>query len=450
MTSVSRSLLITLGSGLVAWALFMVALYTDLFVSEIFEGGSRIGQDPPVAASTYLFLAAVAVFGLASLWGQRIAISLRVSAGPESRPERAAHRFSTLALIIAMALSAILAISAFLEGFGRNDESDTLLIRFGNVYGPILLYTALVVTILLLGFVFRRDTLPKSTDTHSDELEDGGAGLAGRRDLGASYAIPIVATAIALIFGLIVYDATGRALEVWVWVAIQVLIGSGIVAGTVFAERAIAQGPTSTSSRSRITRGARGLSFVLSIVFAAVVGLMGFGYGASAIDSLRSSPYFFLDILTGPNTPLERVEVSLNGNELVEGSTASLTLEPSGEVLLAAEVESSDYFYETRPLPGNLEPGDYTVVAAATAEDGRSLSREVDFEVTAQGTVTYDIEREINPQWEEDNTVIVDPDGEWFVEDFLPALVLVVLALSVIYLTLTERNRPARGVREDA
>ena len=56
-----------------------------------------------------------------------------------------------------MALSAILATSAFLEGFGRDDQDDTLLIRFGNVYGPILLYTALVVAILLLGFVFRRD-----------------------------------------------------------------------------------------------------------------------------------------------------------------------------------------------------------------------------------------------------------------------------------------------------
>ena len=258
----------------------------------------------------------------------------------------------------------------------------------------------------------------------------------------------LLPTAIALIFGLIVYDATGRALEVWVWVAIQVVIGSGIVAGTVFGERAIAQGPTSQSSRSRITRGARGLSFVLSIVFAAVVGLMGFGYGASAIDSLRSSPYFFLDILTGPNTPIERVEVSLNGNDLAEGSTVSITLEPVGEVLLAAEVDDADYFYDTRPLPGNLEPGDYTVVAVGTAEDGRALSRDVEFEVTPEGTVTYDVEREINAQWEDDNTVIVEADGEWFIEDFLPALVLIVLALSVIYLTLTERNRPARGVRE--
>ena len=77
MTPVSRSLLITLGSALIAWALFMVALYTDLFVSDVFDDGVRVGQDPPVAPATYLFLAAVTVFGLASLWGQRIAISLR-------------------------------------------------------------------------------------------------------------------------------------------------------------------------------------------------------------------------------------------------------------------------------------------------------------------------------------------------------------------------------------
>ena len=450
MTTSSRSILITLIAALVSWSVFMLALYTDLFITDVFEDGIRVGQEPSVQVSIYLFFVAVALFGLAALWGQRLAIRARVQAGPESRPERAAHRFGTLSLIIAMALSAILAISAFAEGFGRADEQRELAIRFGNVYGPILLYTALVVTILLLGFVFRRDTLPKSSDVISEEIEDGGAGVSGQRDLGASYAIPIVATAIALIFGLIVYDATGNALEVWVWVAIQLVIGAGIVAGTVFAERAVAHGPTSQSSRSRITRGARGLSFVLSIVFAAVVGLMGFGYGASAVEVLRSNPYFFVNILTGPSTPLERTEVSLNGSELAEGSTVSIVLEPGGEELLVEEVTDAEYFYDSRPLPGNLEPGDYTLVAQGTAEDGRTLGREVDFEVTAEGQVFYDVEKEIDAQWQEDTGVIVPADAEWFIEDFLPALVLITLSLSVIYLTLTERNRPARGVREES
>lgn len=449
MNAASRSLLITLTAALLSWLLFMIALYTDLFVTGVFDDGVRVGQDPPVAASTYLIFAALALFGLAALYGQRLIIAARLQAGPESRPERAVHRFGTLALIIAMAIAAVLAISTFLEGFAGADERRDLAVRFGNVYGPILLYTALVITILLFGFVLRRDTLPKTSEAMLDEGGDSGQAPEGRRDLGASYAIPIAATALALIIGLIVYDATGNALQVWVWVAIQLIIGSGIVAGTIFGERAIAQGPTSQSSRSRITQAARGLSFVLSIVFAATVTLMGFGYGASAIDSLRSSPYLFVDIISPPNTPLERVDVTVNASDLAEGSTVRVVLEPGGDVVLADEISDADYFYDTQPLPTTLQPGSFSLVAEATAQDGRALSRSVDFELTAEGQVFYEIDRDRNPSWNEDNEVILSADGRWLVEDFLPALVLIVLSLAVIYLTLTERNRPARGVRRE-
>jgi len=446
MSRVSLSLALPLGAAVVSWSLFMAGLYSDLFVRDLFENGERVGQEPAVAVSTYLFFAAVAVFSVAALVGQRIAIRERVSIGPQSRPERSAHRFGTLALIVAMSIAAFLAITTFLEGFGRADEQQALATRLGNVYAPILLYTALVVTVLLLGFVFRKDTLPKSSDQPDADDSDHGAGVAGQRDLGASYAVPIVATAVALIAGLIVYDATGEALEVWVWVAIQAVIGAGIVAGTIFGERAVAQGPTSLSSRSRITRGARGLSFVLSIVFGAVVGIMGFGFGASAVDSLRISPYFYLDILAGPNTPVENVDVSLSAWDTEEGSTASIALEPGGEVLLSKPVEDSDYFYETRPLPGNLDAGEYTLVAEGTSADGRLLSQELDFEVTDSGAVLWDTDRSDREQWEQDNQVIVSADAKWWLEDFLPAFVLILLAVGSVFVTVTERNRSARGL----
>lgn len=447
---VVSSLAVPLSAAVLSWGLFMAGLYTDLFVQDLFKDGERVGQEPAVAASTYLFFAAVAVFALAALWGQRRAISERVAHGPRARPERSAHRFGTLALIVAMAIAAILAISTFFEGFGRATEEQALATRLGNVYAPILLYTALVVTVLLVGFVFRRDTLPKSSDLPEESDDTLVTGVSGQRDLGAAYAVPIVATAIALIAGLIVYDATGEALEVWVWVAIQAVIAAGLIAGTVFAERAVSQGPTAQSSRSRITRGARSLSFVLSIVFGAVVGIMGFGYGASAIDSLRIQPYFFLDILAGPNTPVEKVDVSLNAWDIQDNSSASITLEPTGTVLLSESVTDRDYFYETRPLPGNLEPGDYTLVAEGTSIDGRLLSQTIDFEVTDSGVVLWDTDRSDSDQWEQDNNVIVSPDGRWLIQDFLPAFVLIVLAVGTVYVTITERNRPARGLTQRA
>ncbi|MEX2441450.1 MAG: hypothetical protein WD400_02260, partial [Pontimonas sp.] len=357
-----------------------------------------------------------------ALWSQRVAIAQRIAVGPHSRPERAAHRFTTLILIIAMALAAILAIGTFLEGFGRPDQRADILVRFGNVYAPILLYTALVITVLLVGFVFRHDSLPKSSDSRADGADtphtatdppatdppatdsaNAWQGMpssdSGRRDLSASYAIPIVATAVALIVGLIVYDATGNALEVWVWVGIQSLIGAGIVAGTVYGERAIARGPKGASSRSRITQGARSLSFVLSIVFATVVGIMGFSYGSSAVDSLRSQPYLSIDIFSASPTAQDRVEVGVNAWGLQEGSTLTLVLEPGSTALLSGAASDDEYFYESTTLGGDLEAGAYSLVAEATSEDGRTLTRTFEFAVDQAGAVFWNPEKGLSDQW---------------------------------------------------
>jgi len=453
--AISRAIAAPLSAVLVAWALVMLAQYTDLFVKDVFDDGNRVGSEPAVALSTYLVVLAVGLVAAVALWSQRVAIAQRIAKGPHSRPERAAHRFTTLILIIAMALAAILAISTFLEGFGRPDQRADILVRFGNVYAPILLYTALVITVLLVGFVFRHDSLPKSSDSRADEANtthtpadpiDAGQSIAsngvGRRDLSASYAIPIVATAVALIVGLIVYDATGNALEVWVWVGIQFLIGAGIVAGTVYGERAIAGGPEGASSRSRITRGARSLSFVLSIVFATVVGIMGFSYGSSAVDSLRSQPYLSIDIFSASPTPQDRVEVGVNAWDLQVGSTITLVLEPGGTALLSGAASDDEYFYESTTLGGELEAGPYSLVAEATSEDGRTLTRTFEFSVNEAGAVSWDPEKDFPDQWSEDNTVIVSPDAKWWLEELLPALMLVLLSVSVVHLSITRRNNP--------
>lgn len=427
----------------------MIGLYSDLYVTQVYDdNGMWIGQDPAVSPSTYIFFAAVAVFAIAALWGQRLAIAERISRGPADRAARGAHRFTTLAIIIGLAISAILAISTFLRGFGTATEiEETLSVRLFGVYLPILLYTALTVWVLLAGFVFRKDTLPKSSDKVADGVaeESGGEVAGSQRDLGLSYALPIIAAAIALIFGLVVYDVTGTTLEVWIWVVIQILIATGVVAGTIYAERAVHQGPTSNTSRSRITRGARGLNFVLSIVFGAVVTGMAFGYGGSAIDSLRISPAFYLEILAGPGAPIENADVGVTGRDLKEGSDVSVTLSEPVEVLFSEEVTDSDYFYQTRPLPGGLEEGDYLLSAEATSIDGRVLGRELEFSVSEEGNVFWDAKYNYDYYNEEDAT-IRDADLGWLIEDFLPALVLLTLALGGVYLTLTERNRAPRGL----
>ena len=140
--------------------------------------------------------------------------------------------------------------------------------------------TALVVTVLLLAFVFR-----------DDKTEDRSASKKGldprQKALGLGYAIPIIAAAIAVIFGLVVYDVTGTSLEAWVWVIIQVIIAAGIILGTHYARMAKAEKPAPAKPRTAWASGAWNLNFVLSIVFGAVVSVMAFVFGIGSFEELR-------------------------------------------------------------------------------------------------------------------------------------------------------------------
>lgn len=440
-----RSIATPLVAVVISWVIFMIAVYTELFVKPVYDENDQwIGEDPAIQAAPYLFFLATAVFTIGAVWAQRLAIRRRIELGPEERLPRAAHRFATLTIVIGLVVSAVLAISVFLEGFNTyGPRSDDITLRLLTTYLPIILYTILVVTVLLVAFVFRGDTLPKSDDkAHFEEEAPGAADEAiARKSLGGAYAIPIVAVAIALIFGLVVFDITGTTLQVWVWVIIQAMIGIGIVLGTIFGEKAVLAGPRGKSSRGRITKSARGLNFVLSIVFGAVVTVMGFGYGASAIDQLRISPQFYMDIYASPGADIRNTEFGASGFDLLEGSTVSIGLEEPERSLLSGEVDSFGDFYQQEPLPQDLEPGDYVLVGQATSADGRPLAREIPFTLDEDGTVTWDYYQDDFMKYEMEESRLLGPSLEWFFDDLLPALVLITLAQTGIYLTVTERNK---------
>jgi len=441
-----RSVAIPLVALAVSWAIFMVAIYTDLFVEQIIDdNGNWVGEDPAIKVSKYLFFVAVAVFASASIYAQRLAIKQRIEVGADERLPRSAHRFATLTIVIALVVGAILGISVFLEGFNTyGPRSDDLALRFFSTYLPILLYTALVVAGLLVGFVFRKDSLPKSDDKVSTRT--GPVDLADQkpeatRSLGAAYALPIIAVAVALIFGLIVFDATGTTLQVWVWVIIQTLIGAGVVMGAIFAEQAVASGPIGHSSRSRITRGARSLNFVLSIVFGGVVTIMGFSYGASAVQSLQVSPSLYIEIMPAQDPTVNEIEAVANGWDLEEGSTVTLTLEDPRQEILRGTVGNLGDFYQSATLPQNLEPGEYLVEAEATAADGTPLSRVFRFAITETGAIDLKFSQANYPNYGQEESRIIDASWAWFFDDLLPAFVLILLAQLGVYFSITSRNR---------
>jgi hypothetical protein len=221
-------------------------------------------------------------FGLLALYGQRLALRARALAGVDDSLARAAHRFTTFAVIVALVAGAFFAIGNFLGAFNTFiDREENLTVRLFDVYIPILLATGLVVYILLRAFVFRKQVVKGAKKERMSESE---------KALGLGYAVPIIATAIAIIFGLAVYDVTRTDLEVWVWVIIQVIIVSGILLGTRFSTKAKAAKAAPPRTRATLAAGAANLNFVLSIVFGVTVSFMSFTFGAMAIETLRVYP----------------------------------------------------------------------------------------------------------------------------------------------------------------
>lgn len=284
MDSIKRSksaIMLPLAGLVVGWSLFMGAIYSDLFVAlpSYDNQGNYIGPEPTVQLSTYLFLIGITAFGIASLIGQTIALRVRIE--QDNPLAKAAHRFTNLLVIISLVAGAVYAIGNFLGAFNNYASRDaSLLVRLFGVYVPILLATALVVVVLLRAFVFRKDAPDLGSVAEDAERK------ALQRAVGLAYAAPIIGTAIAIIFGLAVYDITRTDLDVWIWVIIQLIIATAILIGTKFASRAKSSKPLPVKPRVAGI-AAVNLNLVLSIVFGAVVSVMSFSYGAQAIDSLR-------------------------------------------------------------------------------------------------------------------------------------------------------------------
>jgi heme/copper-type cytochrome/quinol oxidase subunit 2 len=269
----------------VGWTLFMFAIYSDLFVFPIYDSqGMYLGETQIVQISTYLYLVGIVVFGLLALRGQQMSLHARELAGLDAPLPRAAHRFTNLTVVISLVGGSIYAIGNFLNAFNSfGQENVNLLVRLFDVYVPIVLATILVIYILLRAFVYRKQTVKQAKKQSMSESE---------KALGLGYAIPILLTAVAIIFGLVVYDITRTDLQVWVWVVIQVIIALGILLGTRFSSKAKAAKAAPPRVRQTLAAGATNLNFVLSIVFGATVSIMSFTFGASAIESLRIWPEY--------------------------------------------------------------------------------------------------------------------------------------------------------------
>ena len=266
------------------WGMMILAQYVDLYREQpTYDlNGKPLPFEVTLQWSVYLILLGITGVAIASLLGQRIALALRTEA--DSPLAQSAHRFNNLFLILSLVGGAIFAIGNFMGAFNNYDSREASpLVRIFGVYVPIVLATALVVVVILFAFVFRKD----APDISHEEKDEERARL--QRAIGLAYASPIIGTAIAIIFGLVVYDTTRTTLDVWIWVIIQAIIATSIIIGTRFAAQARSAKPLQPKPR-RTGTAAVNLNLVLSIVFGAVVTIMSFSFGFGAIEKLREWP----------------------------------------------------------------------------------------------------------------------------------------------------------------
>jgi len=266
------------------WAMMMLAQYVDLQreYPTYDKNGVQLPYEITLQWSVYLILLGITGVAIASLLGQRIALALRVE--NDSPLALSAHRFNNLFVILSLVAGAVFAVGNFLGAFNTYDSRDASpFVRIFGVYVPIVLATALVVVVILFAFVFRKD----APDIAHEERDEERARL--QRAVGLAYASPIIGTAIAIIFGLVVYDTTRTTLDVWIWVIIQAIIATSIIIGTRFASEARSSKPLQPKPR-RTGTAAVNLNFVLSIIFGVAVTVMAFTFGFAAIEDLREWP----------------------------------------------------------------------------------------------------------------------------------------------------------------
>ncbi|CAB4547767.1 MAG: hypothetical protein F2536_03985 [Actinobacteria bacterium] len=284
LTQLKNTIRFPLIALIFTWFSFMAAIYIGIRNPQVTydNNGQPIYPEPYVAMQTYVILLGITVFALVAL--QSLLKALAIRSKNESSLARASHRFNNLGVILSLLAGSIFAIGNFLGAWNSYDpNNDPVLIRFLNVYLPIILATALVVFVILRAFVFRKD----APDIPNVEKDESLAKL--QRAVGLAYASPIIGTAIAIIFGLIVYDITKTDLDTWIWVVIQVIIATSIILGTRFAASAKQARPLPPRER-RSGVAAVSLNFVLSIVFGVAVLFMSFSLGAQAVDSLLYWP----------------------------------------------------------------------------------------------------------------------------------------------------------------
>ena len=444
------TLLLVLGCAVAAWLLFVAATYIDLIRAGEPVAYTSDAATESVSLVPIVFFAAVAVLGFGALTGLRRMTQLSAAqaealneseadadavGAPLTALARPVRLFSGTTLIVATAISAFTCVGLFFSGFFGGQTSSSPLVQTVNLYLPIVLHTALVVTLVLAGFVFTPRSGPRRAANVSSVAARPVEGDP-QRTAALGFAIPVVTAAAALIAGLIAADLTGSATQVWLWTIVLAVIGAGIVAGTRASQHAISQQPDPLHPRGAAV-GAKNLNFVLSIVLVAAAGVMSLGYGSSAVGSLRSSPWVSAGVY-GDTSTSDDIEWSVSGSDLLAGSTLTARLSPSGTELATNTVDRDGWGNAAGQLEVQSEPGNYSIDVKAVSRDGREVTASTPFTITDRGQLKEDASSD---SYTDVPSVLSPVTARWVFADLVPAGLLLIIAAATTVLTVTQRAR---------
>ena len=278
--NVRLGLVLPLVGVTVAWVALVIAAYLDL--RNNFFTSTGYPTVVPVKVSTYVVLAGLAIASGLALIGFKLADAEHLKS--ETPIVRATYRFTGLTIVLALAFDVIFAFTTFIDSLNSSGvyyrTPPTVWERFLGVYLPIILVAGLIVYVLLQATLFRKSSPVQGTETKGMSET--------QKALAIGYALPIIGTAIAVIIGIAVFDAQRTSIQGWTWVLILLLVGSSIVFGTRSAAKAKLAKPVVRAPRVVGAAGAVTLNYVLSVVFAAVVSIMSFTFGVSAINGLAN------------------------------------------------------------------------------------------------------------------------------------------------------------------
>lgn len=394
-----------LGIGLiVAWLFTLRGAYLSTRASSVAHDAATPGLNP----APYLFASAVGVVGFVT-----VRVIRRTHRKTRDPLAWVVHRVAQVLAILASGCGGVGLVIAIVSIWEMSGPAS---VRWVNTYGPILVYTGVIVAVILAAFVFTPAREPADQPTSPGHQppqfqEDTSARV-------VSFTAPLVALAVGAILAGLMRDLTQTSLGMWLFVLAYSVVMVGVIIGSIFALRV------------SISRGVFGFlgSWVITV---SGLGLIVAFIGAPvSVGHLAHSSSVVLEVED------ERDSVTVTGNGLAPTNPVEVILLPAKTPVTTLLPDGQGWVFQQVEFP-DAPQGKGELIARATSAGGQELQAVVSFEVDGAEVEFLDDQ---SAGFSTDSGVST-PSWSWFSARALPCLVLLgwVITLGRVFIPLRAR-----------